>query len=271
MPYWPNVSKSKMRPDPDSDDTDANDVGDRPVASVQRALLVLDCFVRHDGTLTLAELTAATSLDKDTVARILSTLEQQDYIVRTRSGEFRVGPKPLRLANRFQRSMQLEDLVLPVLRDLVGKTQESASYSIPQGQVRIILYRVNSPLPIRDHRLAGEIMPLDRGAGGHIFSAFVNAGADAEAVRERMIAVTKGEVHSGMAAMASPVFNGSRICIGAVGLSGPAARFTPAAISRWEPLLLQAAKILTRRMGGDGRLFDRALGGNAPTTSPQTP
>jgi len=251
----------------DFDDAGDDGDGEKPVASIQRALAVLDSFARHEGTLTLAELAAATALDKDTVARVLSTLERQDYIVRTPSGEYHVGAQPLRLANRMRRSVQLEDLILPVLRDLVSKTQESASYSIPQGEVRVILHRVNSPQPIRDHRLPGEIMPRDRGAAGHIFLAFSNEGDDAAAIRERMVAVSRAEVHQGMAAMASPVFDESGQCISSVGLSGPTARFTPAAVARWEPLLLQAARTLTLRMGGNSRMFDRVIGNNALPTS----
>jgi len=253
-------------PNAEIDDTDEDGDGEKPVASVQRALAVLDCFVRHEGTLTLAELTEATAFDKDTVARILGTLEQRGYIVRARSGEYHVGAQPLRLANRMRRSMQLEDIVLPVLRDLVGKTRESASYSIPQGDVRIILYRVNSPQPIRDHRLPGEIMPRDRGAAGRVFLAFSNDRADATEIRARMLAVSRGEVHQGMVAMASPIFDESSQCVGAIGLSGPVTRFTPAAIARWEPLLLQAAKTLTLRMGGDIHPFDKVTG-NRPSTS----
>ena len=91
---------------PDLDETDV-DVevetdGDRPVASIQRALSVLDAFREGEATLTMAELAERTGLPRNTVARILATLEPQGYIVRERSGEFHIGPKPLRLANRFQ-------------------------------------------------------------------------------------------------------------------------------------------------------------------------
>ncbi|MDO8277212.1 MAG: IclR family transcriptional regulator [Burkholderiaceae bacterium] len=249
-----NPSKKKASAPPE----DEFEEGDKPVASVQRALLVLDAFLDAQATLTLSEIAARTGLYKSTILRLLATLEQQEYVVRTRSGEFHVGPKPLSLANRFQNAIQPEDVVLPVLRDLVVKTQESASYIVPQKGYRITLYRINSPLPIRDHGAAGDMVPLDRGAAGRVFMAFGDLSSRHQEIRERLIAVSQGEIHAGMTGMASPVFNGARECVGVVGLTGPDTRFTQAAIPALEKQLIAAARTLTLRLGGNGRLFESA-------------
>src|SRR5690606_35812248 len=63
-------------------------------------------------------------------------------------------------------------IVMPVLRELVEETGESAAYHIAHGNQRLCLYRVDSPHPIRDHIKAGDVLPLDRGSGGKVLMAF---------------------------------------------------------------------------------------------------
>jgi len=232
---------------------------EKPIAAVQRAALVLDAFLKADGALSLAELSAITGLYKSTIGRILRTLEQQDYIVRIRSSDFYVGPAILQLATRFQQTVQPEEVVVPILRDLVDRTGESASYVVPRKEDRIILYRVHSTHAIRDSGLPGDLMPHSRGAAGYIFQAYEGNSARDSHVRERLMATSSGEIEAGMTGMASPVFDHSRECVGAVALTGPSTRFTPEAMSAWTPMLLGAAKALTIRLGGNGRLFDAVL------------
>jgi len=71
--------------------------------------------------------------------------------------------------------------------------------------------------------------------------------------------VSRGEIEIGMTGMASPVFDRSRECVGAIALSGPATRFTPEAMAAWTPFLLEAAQALTTKLGGTGRLYNGAL------------
>jgi DNA-binding IclR family transcriptional regulator len=235
---------------------DADADSGRPVAAVQRALQVMDAFLEAQSTLSLAGIAARTGLVKSTVLRLLATLEHQGYVIRTASGEFHVGPKPLALSNRFRNAVQPHDIVMPVLRDLVSQTQESASYVVRQHDVRVTLYRVDSPLPIRDYGSPGDVTPIGRGAAGRIFLAFPN-GADPQnlGVNHQLVAVTHGEIHTGMTGMASPVFDSDGCCSAVVGLTGPDTRFTPAAIKRMEGLLIKAARTITERAGGDTRFY----------------
>ena len=53
-----------------------------------------------------------------------ATLERDETVVPTGSGEFQVGPKPLAPANRLQSAVQPEDAVLPLLREWMEKMQD---------------------------------------------------------------------------------------------------------------------------------------------------
>lgn len=242
---------------------DHDDDATRPVAAVQRAMLVLDAFQHATGTLALAEISTLTGLYKSTTARLLRTLEQQDYVVRTANGDFHVGPALLQLANRYQQAVQPEETVIPILQALVEQTLESASYVVPLGDEKIMLYRVHSSHALRDHGLPGDVVPLDRGAAGHVLRAYRDGHSRDSAVRERLVAVSTGEIESGMLGMASPVFDRAGDCVGSVALTGPAQRFTDESIRLWEPPLLRAAQAMTVQLGGNGRLFDAVLAGRS--------
>lgn len=231
--------------------------GDKPVASVQRALSLLDAFLQGPPTLSLAELAARTGLYKSTIVRLLGTLEQQGYIVRTENGGFHIGAKPLRLAGMFQNAVQPEDVVLPVLRDLVEKTRESASYMIRQGEYRITLYRVDSPMTIRDHGSRGDMVRLGKGATSNVFEAFERNTPKFREIRQRMVGTTTGSITPGMTGIAAPVFGPSKsLCVGVIVLTGPEHRFGTAVTKGLERQVREAARTLTERLGGDVALFD---------------
>lgn len=225
-----------------------------------RALQVLDAFLDSNGSLSLAEVSARTGLYKSTIGRILRTLELHDYVVRTAHGAFHVGPALLRLATRYQEATRPAATVLPALRTLARRTGENASFVVPLGQERIVLHRVHSSQALRDHGLAGDVVPLERGAAGHVFRAWRaperDVAGDNGAV---MLFRSEGEIEAGMSGLACPIFDDGGSCVAVVALTGPASRFTARARRAFAPHLLAAARALTRREGGDVRRFAAAL------------
>jgi DNA-binding IclR family transcriptional regulator len=136
---------------------------------------------------------------------------------------------------------------MPVLRDLVRRTRESAVYHVRQGDARLCLYRVDSPQPLRDHVQVGDLVPLDRGAGGRVILAFSGAkGAIYERIRRDRYAALVGDRSKDLAGIAAPVLKAGGEVAGAVTLTMPAARFD----ERFIPAVRAAARELTRALGG---------------------
>src|SRR5690606_11517264 len=114
-------------------------------------------------------------------------------------GEFHVGVMAMRLANLYQRSFKVSEVIGKALEQLVEATSENANFYVRRGNARVCVYYADSPQRIRAHSLIGDIFPLERGAGGKILSAFSEdlAGADGlELVRENCIAISHGEYSS---------------------------------------------------------------------------
>lgn len=218
------------------------------VVAVDRALLLLKSFEDGDNALSLAELAARTQQHKSTVLRLLASLQQFGFMQRDAQGRYRLGPEVARLARLYTGSFSLEEAVLPVLHALVDKTRESAAFHVRQGEQRLCLYRVDSPQPIRDHISAGDLLPLDRGAGGRVLMAFAGApgAVCAKARRERVVAL-KGDRAEGVAGVSAPVFGASGELVGALTLSLPVQRYK----AGLPAVVRAAAKRLTESLGGE--------------------
>jgi DNA-binding IclR family transcriptional regulator len=203
-------------------------------AAVDRALSLLAAFRAGDVSLTLAELSARTRLYKSTVLRLLASLEHARLLQRLDNGSYALGSEVARLSTVYSASFSLDRVVLPVLRQLVAATGESAAYHVRQGPARLCLYRVDSPHPIRDHIKAGDLLPLDRGTGGRLLSAFdPELGAAATAgdrkllagIRQRGYLAATGDRLAEVAGISAPVFRADGSIAAALTLTMPSHRY----------------------------------------------
>lgn len=222
-------------------------------AAVDRALSLLSAFRLGEVSLTLSELASRTGLYKSTVLRLLASLEHARLVQRLAGGGYALGGEVARLNAVYAASFSLDRAVLAVLRKLVALTRESAAYHVAQGQgadvVRLCLYRVDSPQPVRDHLKAGDLLPLDRGTGGRVLTAFGAAPASLAARDEKLYASIRaqgyfaatGDRLAGVAGISAPVFRADGSLAAAVTLTMPAERYDPAHIQK----VLEAARQLS--------------------------
>jgi DNA-binding IclR family transcriptional regulator len=227
------------------------------VAAVDRALAILGAFRDGDVSLTLHELAQRTDLYKSTILRLISTLEKRGCILRLEDGSYQLGPTLVRWASLCLTSVRVETHVTPVLERLSAETGESATFYTRHGDARMCLARVDCTRSVRDHVRVGDILPLQRGAGGRVLVAFDPAS---KKVRPpSMVIVTMRERDAEGAGMAAPVFGPGDSLRGAISLSGPATRFNDAAFPKLAKPLVAAAADLTTRLGGDPSGLNSAL------------
>lgn len=218
-------------------------------AAVDRALTLITLFGQADAqaSLSLSELSERSRLYKSTVLRLLASLQHAGLVVHQEDGRYGLGPLVARLHATYLASFSLESVVMPALKDLVARTTESAAFHIRQGEHRICLYRVDSTQPVRDHIRVGDVMPLDKGAGGRVLMAFAGSrGRLYEQIRREHVAVMAGDRVPELAGISSPVFDAGGTLAGAVTLTMPSARLDP----RQVPHVLSAARRITERLGG---------------------
>lgn len=223
------------------------------VEAVGRALRVLMCFGEGREALSLHQIAEHTGLYKSTVLRMCASLEEFHVISRGADGLFRPGPALWRLGSLYSRSFRLAEHVYPVLKDLVDRTGECATFYVRHGSRRVCLYRRLSPQRIRYHVEEGETLPLEHGAGGKILLAFSGAGGDThETIRRKGHYCSFGEVDSNLAAVSAPVFGMEDVLLGALAVSGLRSRFTPTFVRRATRIVTAAATGLGKRLGASG-------------------
>jgi DNA-binding IclR family transcriptional regulator len=226
------------------------------VAAVERALSILDAFTEQDRALTLAQIAQRTGHYKSTILRLAASLEKRGYLLRLADRGWRLGPAASRLGSLYQAAFRLGDIVEPVLQKVVSETGETAAFHVREGNVRVSLYRVESPQRIRDHVRQGEHLPLERGAGGKVLLAFSGAkGAEFDRIRRQMTCVSLGNRIADLGGVSAPVFGAGQALIGALTLSAPLSRLNRKALARFEPVVLAHAAGLTRALGGDPGVY----------------
>ena len=220
------------------------------VDAVNRALSILTCFGDRDERLSLTEISKRTGLYKSTVLRLIESLELRGFLVRHEDRGYSLGSELMRLGALYARQFRLEDRVRPLLVRLVAETGESASFYRREGARRICLFRSDSPSSIRDHIREGDIVPLDKGAGGRVLKAFWGKSpADLHDLVQDLPYMSFGEYDTERASAAVPVFGLDDALIGALTVSGPASRFTPDRAERIRTAILGAARELSLTLG----------------------
>ena len=216
-------------------------------ASVDRALSLLASFRAGDAALSLVELAARTGLYKSTALRLLASLEQARLVQRAPQGGYRLGAEVARLGAIYDASFSLHAQLMPLLQGLVARTGESATFHVRQGAQRLCLLRVDSPQVLRDHVRVGDLLPLERGAGGRVLMAFGGAsGRLYDDIRRTGIAVLTGDRVEGLTGISAPVWGRGAELVGALTLTLPEVRMQPGFVDA----LRDTAAEATRQLGG---------------------
>ncbi len=216
------------------------------VASVDKALTILRLFSSQNNALSLIQIAEATGLYKSTTLRMLASLSNALLVMKRSDGMYVLGPAIASLNAAYQQHQSLETLVIPVLEQLMKTTQESAAFHVRQGDKRLCLYRVDSKQALRDHIRVGDLLPIDKGAGGKVLRAFEGAPGKANnLIREAMVLAIAGDRVKEISGISSPVFSTEGL-IGVITLTMPTYRFDPKQAS----IVKASAKKLTELLGG---------------------
>lgn len=221
------------------------------VTAVTRALDLLGAFEMGEPQLSLMELSRRVSLHKTTVLRLARTLAMSGYMVQCDNAEWRLGPAAGWLGVRYQSAFDVQNVVEPLLRDLVQQTGESAAFYVREGNVRSCIARVEGPHPLRHHARMGQALPLDRGSPGRVILAFSGEpGEPYESIRRKGYHLSMGEREKGVATVSAPIFGLHWRLLGSVCISGPESRLDEARLRSLAQVVITAANQLSYSLAG---------------------
>ncbi|MCL6592396.1 MAG: IclR family transcriptional regulator [Alicyclobacillus sp.] len=160
--------------------------------AVIRTMQLLEALACGPEGMGVTELAHALEIHKADVSRILSTLEDLGYVVRhLDTNRYTVSFKFVAMALRYKDHTQLEDIVHPVLVELVQTTGESVQFAIEQNQQLIYVDKVEGIKPLRVASMLGQMAPLHATAAGKVWLASLSDETVTQIMTERgMPAVT---------------------------------------------------------------------------------
>jgi DNA-binding IclR family transcriptional regulator len=242
----------------------------REVASVARALTLLDELRDSEHGLGVNELARRIGVNASTASRLLSTLESFGVVQRDAHGPYRLGLALVTLADRVLSRLDLQALARPVLVELMEQTGETATLSLPGEREAITVDSVPSRSSVVSTARLGRPSISHATAVGKVMLAFGGGplprerdlvsltdrtvtdrallAAEVATVAERGYGTVFGEREVDVNAIAAPVFDRTGVLTAILGLQGPANRLQDP--TRLLAKLLEGATSLTHALGG---------------------
>ncbi len=246
------------------------------VQAVKRAIAILKVFSSEEPELSLADVSKRLQLPKSTVARLLSTLEEEGLVAKDiETGFYRLGVELIRLANNVHIYTDLRRIARPYMRELANQVGESVSIAVLQGHdvVNLDVYVPPGHL-VKRVGWAGRHMPAYATAAGRAILAFLpkeerlqylegpfealtpktltdpkRIRLELQRVRAQGYATAFEELEEGLHAISAPIFNYERRVIASISVSGPGYRLTRARIREITPEVLSVARRISEEMG----------------------
>jgi IclR family pca regulon transcriptional regulator len=135
------------------------------VQSLARGLSVLRAFDAEHTQLSLAEIAQRSQLSRAVARRLVLTLHHLGYVRQIGRG-YSVSPRVLELGYGYLGTLNLAELVQPMLEDLAHRIDQSCSMAVLDGQSVVYVLRV----PVR------RVMTVSLGIGARLPAAATSMG-----------------------------------------------------------------------------------------------
>ena len=206
-----------------------------------------------------------------TVSRQLGTLAASGLVERVAStGRYRLGLRIVHLANALLARLDVRAVARPHLEELVRRTGETATLSVPGEEDAITVDFVSGAHHVQPISRLGRPSIAHATSAGKIMLAFsgrpLPAGPlrsyaprtitdpktlekEIERVREQGWARAIEEREPGLSAIAAPIHSSRGDLEAIAALQGPTSRFDAVAVGRALPILLEQVDTISRELG----------------------
>lgn len=236
--------------------------------SVSNALSILDLLAEFE-ELSAMDIARRMKIGQATAFRLLHTLEQHNYVVKSAQAKFRLSIKLASLGEIVTRRMEIVRVVHPYLEELSRQFMETAHLVVWNTKMDVIVAdRVIGLSPISYKTSTGFITPAHVAASGRIllaytdeehleeyircadFSLFENNIHNEQELRSTLsrirhcgVAENEGDAIPGLSCYAVPIFNGSGRAIASLSISGAQAN-----LNRCKERIIEALRTSAERI-----------------------
>ena len=237
------------------------------IGSIARCMKVITAFDAEDVEMSPADVAAKTGLTRATARRVLLTLTSLGYVA-SDGKWFRLSPKMLDLGFSYLASMQIGEVVQPIINAASKKVGETCAISVLDGQDIVSIAHSSFDRFDQVTFYPGTHMPACISAAGRVMLAHQNTEKldaflrhvrlkrytpksiatrtdlikELEQVRRQGYARVDGELEVGLYTLAAPIFNVAKLPIAAVTFGGNVARINDENIDNYLPELFNVAQ-----------------------------
>lgn len=246
------------------------------LGSVRNAARVLRAFSQADQELGVTELAGRLGLGKSTTHRLLATLEAERLLEQDQAtGKYRLGLALYELGTIVTEHVDLHQAALPVLTTLRHNTGEMVHVAVLDGLEVIYVERLESHHLLPVFRQVGHRLPAHWTSSGKVLLASLPhdellrrlGGAPLEIRTDRTInrvedllaeldrcaergwASNVEEGHVGVTSVGAPLRGADGTVIAAVSVVGASARVHGDTMRRYIALVVEAASVISSRLG----------------------
>jgi DNA-binding IclR family transcriptional regulator len=219
--------------------------------TISRAIAILQAFDAKKLNLGVTDLSQLTDLDKSTVYRLLSALQQGGLIERdSQTAKYHLGFGLVRLAGLALQHLDLPRISRSYLEELAEFSKETVNLSILTEDDKIInIDGITSPRRVRNVGWIGREMPPHAVSGGKVMLAYMSEERlseilapglnrytertitdpavlrqQLEQIRQVGYGIAEEELEEGLSAAAAPILNLESQVQAAISVSGPSFR-----------------------------------------------
>lgn len=246
-----------------------------PATAVERALGILESVAQRSSGMTNAELSRRLDMPKSSASYILRTLEKSGYLRRDTGGRYRLGMKVVHLSRQALSGLDVRELALPIMRDLMNRSQLTVHLAILDGDEAVYIEKVDSPGFIKMDTWVGKRMEIHTTGVGKSLAAYeaptkiehimrarglrrvtprsiITASRfrkELEHVRQVGYGIDDEENSLGVRCLGAPVFNEESHAEAAIGVSATLSQVPSEAIPRYAEMVKEAARRISMQLG----------------------
>ena len=244
------------------------------VRAVDRALDILLSFSQEKPVLSLTEISEEVGISKSTVHRLLATLENKRFLIRSSTtGKYHLGFRFLEMASQVLEDAN-EQWALPYLRHLATEYGETVDLAVMDGDHVIYLQVVESKQRVKIAAAIGQRLPAFCTATGKVFLAYLpdeqveailrtgfskyteythttlaDLNKDLSETRQRGFAISQQEYEKDINAVAAPILAADGTPIFAIAIVGPSFRLSQERMLELGYAIQSVIKTIQREVG----------------------
>jgi DNA-binding IclR family transcriptional regulator len=249
------------------------------LASVKKALRVLEVFSHEQPELSLTEISRLLKWHKSSMFRILMTLESEGFVEKNPlSNKYRLGLRLVDLASRVLGRYGLRDHAGPYMEGLAKELGEIVHLSVLDSNEIVYLEKKGEGQPLTVATKVGGRNPAHASAMGKVLLSGLSEKEladvlakgplarftpntiteesellrELEKIRDHGYAMDDEETFPGIRCVAAPIYDTNRVMVAAISATVPKQRMGKQRMKEIRKHVAETARLISARIAGSG-------------------